>query len=99
MEVRLQPCETYEPQTCRAALEAVCDLSWVTPGMKVGIKTNLLSAMEPEKAGTTHPALLTALTELLVEKGASVVIGDSPGGLYNAAHLDKVYTVCGQQDP
>ena len=95
MEVRLQPCETYEPQACRAALEAVCDLSWVTPGMKVGIKANLLSAMEPEKAGTTHPALLTALTELLVEKGASVVIGDSPGGLYNAAHLDKVYTVCG----
>ena len=95
MEVRLQPCETYDLPTCRAALEAVCDLDWVAPGMRIGIKANLLSAMEPHKAGTTHPMLLTALTELLVERGASVVIGDSPGGLYTASHLDKVYDVCG----
>lgn len=95
MEVRLQPCKSYEYEDCRAALEAVCDLSWVRPGMTVGIKANLLSAMEPEKAGTTHPALLAALTGLLVARGASVVIGDSPGGLYTAAHLEKVYTVCG----
>lgn len=95
MEVRLQPCNSYDLQLCRAALEAACDLSWVTPGMTVGIKANLLSAMEPEKAGTTHPALLTALTSLLTERGASVIIGDSPGGLYTPAHLEKLYSICG----
>ena len=96
MEVRLQCCENYEPDTCRAALEAaVGSLDWVKPGMKIGIKTNLLTAAAPEKAATTHPALLTALTELLIERGASVVIGDSPGGVYTAAYLDKVYDACG----
>ena len=96
MEVRLQCCETYDLETCREALrQVVGDLSWVKPGMKIGIKANLLSAMEPEKAGTTHPALLTALTELLLERGAAVVIGDSPGGLYHSTHLEKVYTACG----
>ena len=96
MEVRLQPCKNYEMETCRNALRAaVGELDWVTPGMRIGIKTNLLSAAAPEKAATTHPALLTALTELLLEKGASVVIGDSPGGVYNQTYLDKVYSVCG----
>ncbi len=95
MEVRLQPCENYELETCRKALEAICDLSWVTPGMTVGIKANLLGAMAPEKAATTHPALLTALTGMLKERGAEVIIGDSPGGLYNAAALNKVYDTCG----
>jgi AAA+ superfamily predicted ATPase len=32
---------------------------------------------------------------MLVEKGAKVVIGDSPGQLYNAAILNHVYSVCG----
>jgi len=94
MEVYIQPCEHYELHTCRAALDSF-DFSWVRAGMRIGVKANLVSAMEPAAAATTHPVLLTALTELLKEKGASVVIGDSPGGLYNAAHLDRVYTVCG----
>ena len=32
---------------------------------------------------------------MLCEKGASVIVGDSPGGLYNAAFLNRVYSVCG----
>ena len=94
MEVQIQPCGDYEPERCCKALEAL-DFSWVRPGMRIGVKANLVSAMAPETAATTHPALLTALTALLREKGASVVLGDSPGGLYNAAHLERVYMVCG----
>ena len=94
--VRFSPCPDYSPDRCRAALEAVVgDLRWVRPGMRIGIKANLLHAASPDTAATTHPALLKALTDLLRERGADVVIGDSPGGLYNAAHLDKVYRVCG----
>jgi len=94
--VRFSPCPDYSQAHCRAALEAVAgDLSWVRPGMRVGIKANLLHAASPDTAATTHPALLKALTDLLRERGANVVIGDSPGGLYTAAHLDKVYRVCG----
>ena len=94
--IRFAPCPDYGPDHCRAALEAVLgDLGWVQPGMRIGIKANLLHAAAPDTAATTHPALLKALTDLLKEQGATVVIGDSPGGLYTAAHLDKVYRVCG----
>jgi len=63
--------------------------------MRVVIKANLVSAMKPEKAATTHPALLAALTRMLRERGANVVIGDSPGGTFAAPHLNAVYRVCG----
>ena len=97
--VVLSPCEDYTPETCRKALEAalaaIDGLDWVKPGIRIGIKANLVSAMEPAAAATTHPELLAALTDLLTERGATVVIGDSPGGLYNAAHLERVYRICG----
>ena len=77
-----------------AALALLSGLDWMQPGMKIAVKVNLISAMRPDAAATVHPALLTALTELLQERGASVV-GDSPGGLFTAAHLNRVYDVCG----
>ena len=96
--VQYSPCRDYTPAHCRKALEAVADLSWVKPGMLVGIKANLVHAAKPEEAATTHPALLKALTELLIERGAQVVIGDSPGGLYTEAALGRVYRLCGLTD-
>ena len=36
--------------------------------------------------------------ELLQARGATVVLGDSPGGLYTAAYLDRVYRSCGLAD-
>ncbi len=96
--VSVASCPSYTPELCRRALNEVLapiGLDWVRPGMKIGIKANLVAAMEPEAAATTHPELLAALTELLCQKGAEVIVGDSPGGLYNAASLEKVYRVCG----
>jgi uncharacterized protein (DUF362 family)/Pyruvate/2-oxoacid:ferredoxin oxidoreductase delta subunit len=63
--------------------------------MTIGIKTNLVAAMAPEKAATTHPIVLKALCTMLLERGASVVIGDSPGGLYTPAFVKNVYRTCG----
>ena len=102
-DVAIVKCETYTPEECEAALLAVLQplggLSWVKPGMKIAIKANLVSAMKPEKAATTHPTLLAALTRLLLARGASsVVIGDSPGGLYNAAFLNRVYAATGMHE-
>lgn len=98
-KVVLMPCGNYEKETCRKALEQVLEplggLDWVLPGMRIGIKANLVSAMEPERGATTHPVLLTVLTELLGARGAEVLIGDSPGGLYNETHLERVYRICG----
>ncbi|MBQ8586594.1 MAG: DUF362 domain-containing protein [Oscillospiraceae bacterium] len=98
-EVSVVRCEEYELESCTQALLAAMEpfggLDWVREGMRIVIKANLVEAMKPEKAGTTHPVLLTALTKLLKEKGAHVVIGDSPGQLFNATVLNHVYAVCG----
>jgi len=95
--VSIVPCETYAPDTCEAAIIAVLEplggLEWVRPGMRIGIKANLVSGAKPEKAVTTHPTLLAALSRLLIARGASVVIGDSPGNLFNAAVLNRVYAL------
>lgn len=98
-DVVLVSCPDYTPETVRPALEAAIrqagGLDWVRPGMRIGIKANLVSAMAPEAAATTHPSLIRALTELLRARGAAVVVGDSPGGLYNAPHLNRVYSLTG----
>jgi len=99
MDVAIVRCADYGEETCERALREVLvpfgGLDWVRPGMRVVIKANLVSAMKPEKAATTHPALLAALTRMLRERGANVVIGDSPGGTFAAPHLNAVYRVCG----
>jgi uncharacterized protein (DUF362 family)/NAD-dependent dihydropyrimidine dehydrogenase PreA subunit len=52
----------------------------VRPGNKVMLKPNLLAAVKPEEAVTTHPLIIKVLTELIQEAGGQVCIGDSPGG-------------------
>jgi uncharacterized protein (DUF362 family)/Pyruvate/2-oxoacid:ferredoxin oxidoreductase delta subunit len=100
-ELSIVPCEDYAPDHCRAALSQALaplgGLDWVQPGMRIGIKANLVSFLRPEAAGTTHPALLCALTALLRERGAEVVVGDSPGGLYTAAYVNRIYSVTGMK--
>ena len=98
-DLALAPCPSYAPEDCRAALEQVIaatdGLSWVKPGMRVGIKANLVAAKKPDAAATTHPALLEALCRMLRDRGAVPVIGDSPGGLYTALALNRVYRAAG----
>ena len=100
--VALESCSSYEYSTVKKSLDqAIADidgLSFVKPGMKIAIKANLVSAMAPEKAVTTHPALLKRLCELITEKGATVIIGDSPGGLYTPSFVRNVYKSCGLLD-
>ena len=75
----------YDLDAARTALTdllaPIGGLDFVRAGMRIVIKANLVSAMAPDTAATTHHILLSALTKMLVERGATVVIGDSPGGL------------------
>ncbi|MBQ8310009.1 MAG: DUF362 domain-containing protein [Clostridia bacterium] len=101
-DVSLTTCNTYEKTEIRTALEKVLSplggLGWVQSGMLIAIKANLVSMMKPETAATTHPALLCELVRMLKEKGAEVVIGDSPGGLYNSFAVNRVYSATGMKD-
>lgn len=98
-EVSLVKCESYDEKEVRTALEAVLEpvggLEWVTDGMTVVIKANLVAGMAPDKAVTTHPVLICELTKMLKDRGARVIIGDSPGGIYSHAYVSRVYAAAG----
>lgn len=100
-DVALAACDSYEDPTVeaalRSALNAIDGLSFVRAGMRIVLKVNLVAAMKPDTAATVHPSVVCALAKLLRERGASVIIGDSPGGIYNAAYLRVVYDVCGMR--
>ena len=99
MKVSVVPCDSYDlplaEEALRRVLEPLGGLDWVTEGMTVAIKANLVTFMKPEAAGTTHPVLLCALIKLLKEKGARVIVGDSPGGLYTKVYVERVYAATG----
>ena len=48
-----------------AVLAPIGGLDFVKEGMTVVIKANLVSAMKPEEAATTHPVLVCALCDML----------------------------------
>ena len=100
--VSVVPCTCYENEVCRRALEEVMvplgGFDFVRPGMRVGIKANLVSFLKPDAAATTHPVLLSELVKLLRERGAEVVVGDSPGGIYTPAFVKNVYRATGMYE-
>lgn len=98
-DVAVVRCKTYDVEAVKPALEeavnAVNGLDFVMPGMKIIIKPNLVSFKKPDAAATNHPALLEALVEMLLARGADVTIGDSPGGPHSLPLLNRVYTATG----
>ncbi len=101
VNVSIQACADYERETVRASLEAVLaplgGLDWVTKGMKIAIKANMVSRMKPETGGVTHPTMVSELCAMLVERGAEVVVGDSPGGPFTGAWVSGIYSGCGMR--
>ena len=102
LDVAIVKCKDYSNENVATALEELLPLigglDWVTKGMKIIIKVNLVAPMKPDSAGTTHPVLLYELVKRLCEKGAEVIIGDSPGGIYTSAYVNTVYSITGMND-
>lgn len=78
-------CDGYDIDAVRRAVTDVLAplggmARFVRPGMRVLLKPNLLAAAPLERAVTTHPAVVEAVTELVQQAGGTVLIGDSPGG-------------------
>ena len=81
--VTLARCATYEDRTVRAAVEEVLQpfggiRKSVSPGMRVLLKPNLIMARHQDQAATTHPVVLKVVAQLVLEAGATPIIGDSP---------------------
>jgi len=102
MKVSIASCATYTAQEAHNALRNILEplggLDWIQSGMTIAIKANLVSYLRPEAAATTHPVLLCELVRMIRSRGASVMIGDSPGGLYNHAYVNRIYTITGMRD-
>jgi len=63
-------------------------------GKSVLVKPNILSGYAPEKAVTTHPALVRAVVEKLRGAGARVMVGDNPG-LHGYGRSEKAARIAG----
>lgn len=101
-DVYIAKCDDYDENTVESAMDEAIDaidgLDFVKSGMKIVIKPNLVSFKRPDAAATTHPALLKALCKKILSLGASVVVGDSPGGPHSLAVLNRVYSATGMTE-
>ena len=93
-------CPDYEPETVEAALANGLTRiggieKYIHPGAKVLIKTNLIMKAHPDKAMTTHPAVIAAIAKAVIRAGGIALIGDSPGGPAGGSRIESIYEVSG----
>ena len=83
--VSLNRCAAYDIDVLRRVIsEGLAPFggmaAFVSPGDRVLLKPNLLSAKDPARAITTHPHFVEAVAALVREAGGDPFVGDSPGG-------------------
>src|SRR5665811_1964762 len=100
--VGLVSCSGYETSHVRERLRAVLAplggmSSFVEPGERIALKPNLLMAAAPDRAITTHPAVIEAVAEEVREAGAEPFLLESPGAgtPYSERFLRRVYQATG----
>ena len=99
--VSIQRCELYGEREIAEALERLLEPlggigAFVKPGQSVFLKVNLLMKAEPDRAVTTHPALVRAVVRAVKAAGArDIAIGDSPGGRINASAARALFETSG----
>jgi uncharacterized protein (DUF362 family)/ferredoxin len=76
-------CETYKVERVEAAVRRGIALlgglgQFVSEGERILLKPNMLAAVSPDGAATTHPAVLEATARVFQSAGATVCFGDSP---------------------
>ncbi len=88
IKVAIKKCGSYEKQLVHDAVKALLEplggmKAFVNEGNKVLIKPNMLSCKEPERAATTHPAVIEAVVRECFAAGAlEVFVGDSPPAIF-----------------
>lgn len=103
-KVSIVKCTDYQLLQVEKAVRQCIDLlggikKFVHPGQRVILKVNLLSATPPDKAVTTHPAVVRALACLVREAGGRPLVADSPGPTpYTESGLKRAYQAAGLLD-
>lgn len=83
-QVSLWKCDAYDHDKLKTAIKNMLEplggiCAFVSPGQRVLLKPNMLSAKRPEQAVTTHPLIVQVVAEMVRDCGCKVLIGDSPG--------------------
>ncbi|SCI13876.1 DUF362 domain-containing protein [Romboutsia sp. 1001713B170207_170306_H8] len=102
-EVSLRSCNSYDYEEVKLQIDKlVNDLGgldkYIKYGSTVFIKLNLVIKKKPEEVATTHPIVLKAIANKLLELGCKVIVGDSPGGPYTKSSLKGIYKTCGIEE-
>lgn len=72
---------------------------YVSAGEELLLKVNLLAPAAPEKAISTHPAVVAAAARAVAAAGGKAIIADCPGAYqHSAGVLKKTYEICGMTD-
>ena len=79
-EVGLTACRQYDRRLLKERLEALGNAVGfrVSPGSRVLLKPNLVSAVRNKGLACTHPEVVAAAAEWFLDQGAQVRVGDSP---------------------
>lgn len=64
-------------------------------GKRVLLKPNMLGAYPPSMGITTHPSFVAAAVRIFRDAGATVLVSDSPNGIYP---IDRVWEVTGLRE-
>lgn len=90
----------YESPALAAAVEDIFANSAAAASLsaqsRVLLKPNLLAKHAPEKAVTTHPAVVAAVCAALCRRGVRhITLADSPGGQYTPGAMRAIYRTSG----
>lgn len=101
--VAIIDCKGYDYDLVKESLLKVIDglgglSKYLDDGDRVLLKVNLLMKKKPEEATTTHPVFVKALSDIMLENGYKVLIGDSPGGPFNEKAMSTIYSYCGYDE-
>ena len=97
-QVGISKCKSYDYNKVLEEVAYLLSKLEVLKGLKPGkilLKTNLLKKNVPEDGVTTHPFVVEGAARYLMEKGFTVIIGDSPGGPFNKVILKSIYEASG----
>lgn len=97
--VAVARCENYN----RARIKQIIEDHFATLGIaedyfknkNVVVKPNLVAKRSPDKAATTHPAVVEAVVEVVIAGGAKVTIAESSAGIYTEGSLRESYKASG----
>ncbi len=99
-EVICRAVPDYDSPALEAAVEEIfagsAACAALTPESRVLLKPNLLAKHAPEKAVTTHPAVVAAVCAALKRRGVTkITVADSPGGQYTPGGMRAIYQTSG----